>query len=105
MVFNKYKKKSEYFKLMFDDDDQFNNDLSNIDINTDLFKRSIISKKHLSLQNLVNVLRPAFKHLNQIKNRRIVICYGPTGCGKSTLLNSLIFGPDALQTSKKEIPS
>lgn len=52
-----------------------------------------------TLSNLVNILIPAFKVLDQsdIINQNIVLALGNTGCGKSTMLNSLVWGPESLQ--------
>lgn len=58
----------------------------------------------VSLDNITMVLREAYKTLADNQLSDIVLAVGNTGCGKSTLFSALVFGPDALEEKRIEIP-
>jgi len=61
------------------------------------FDKDFILKLPSNLRNLVQCLHFAFRSLNHVESKDVIIAIGNTGCGKSTLLNSLIHGPDVLE--------
>lgn len=57
---------------------------------------------HCNLENIVTILEEAFKFLQKIEGKNIILAVGNTGCGKSTMLTSLMYGPEALEIKKIE---
>jgi len=54
-----------------------------------------------SLENIVAILEQAFKSLEFLNDKNIILAVGNTGCGKSTMLTSLMYGPEALELKKE----
>ena len=52
----------------------------------------------MTLDNYVNTLQKAFKTIQSLEGKSVILCLGYTGCGKSTMLNSLLHGSDKLVT-------
>jgi predicted GTPase len=59
-----------------------------------------VLKMHCNLENIVIILEEAFKFLQKIEGKNIILAVGNTGCGKSTMLTSLMYGPEALELKK-----
>lgn len=56
----------------------------------------------MTLDNYVNTLQKAFKTIQSLDGKSVILCLGYTGCGKSTMLNSLLHGSDKLVSKNIE---
>ena len=63
----------------------------------DLTDKAVVRNLQLSLENIVNVSESAFKKIDHLKEKELLLAFGNTGCGKSTMISSLVFGPDKLE--------
>ena len=55
-----------------------------------------VAKQECNIGNLIEILRSAFKIIDNEKDQNIVTCIGNTGSGKSTLMNSVVYGTESL---------
>jgi ABC-type nitrate/sulfonate/bicarbonate transport system ATPase subunit len=60
-------------------------------------EKEAIQNLPCTLEHIARCLNSAFKALQQVNDKNVIMAIGNTGCGKSTMLNGLVLGPESLE--------